>query len=228
MLDTAFKEEATIASGDDNAIVHGSIALDGSGDVFYHSVEKSWEWTSDEFYNELIALLLRLAMSPDSQGVTVTDDKEIGGKEGNFKEVLFERCRRAGAPMPRLIQLPRRSPKYKETHIIKAMDYWFQGKVHLETGGKNLDVLVHQMVRFGSKSVGDDVADAAKDIFAPEVYVPERLEDYLPTEPAVRPWDRVLKGEQIWELIHERARREADRPYWHDWETAAGRGDEPR
>ena len=221
MLDTAFKDQSLIDSGCENAIVHGATTADGSGDVFFFEALHSLTWSSDDFYNHLIDKLIQLSLHPFSQNITVTDDMEVGGKNGNFKEVLLNRCKDRGVKMPNLIQLPRRSPRYKETHVVKFIDYMLQGKVKLVQGGAGLDVLVQQAVRFGSPTMLNDVIDAAKDILAPEVYIPTNANSYGgEQQDTMRAGDRVLRAEAFREAQADRAWRDDQRPFWREW----GRG----
>lgn len=220
-LDTAWKDEKDIDEGCESAIVHGCIAGDGSGDVFFFEALHSLVWNSDDFYNELISMLARLQMDPRSQDVWVTDDAEVGGKTGNFKEVLVTRCRAAGIRMPQLIQIPRRSPNYKQVHIKKFLDYIHQGKVRFVQGGAGLNVMVEQALRFGSKAMLNDVIDAAKDIFHQDVYLAYNPQSYGVEDANLtrRAGDKLLRAEEYWEAREQAEHLAGREPFWRDWKS---------
>lgn len=171
-LDTAFKTLERTQEGDDNVIAVVGHSRSGDGQIYMLDAKVSNAWTSEDFFDELVALLQRLKRDR-KWPYCITDERETGGKEGLFGKVLQARCSAVGMPMPRLIQISRAGTR-KEVRIRMAADYWRQGKVRLLKGNPGIEKLAMQMRKFGFME-HDDVADAFADAFAEELYFSERV-----------------------------------------------------
>lgn len=169
--DTAFKTKERMAKGDESVIAVVGHTMDGSGLVYFLEARASNRWSSEKFFDELVAIVQRVKKEYGWPFV-ITDEKEIAGKEGLFEPALASHFHAVGLPVPRLIQIARGGIK-KETRVRLAADYWLAKKVRLVHGAEGMSKLVHQMVRYGVTD-HDDVADAFADAFSDGVYVPER------------------------------------------------------
>lgn len=226
--DTAFKTREQAQAGDHNAIVLAAHAKDGSGDVYFMKCLMSNIWSSTEFYEQLVMMVQELHARHESVWC-ITDEKEVGGKEGLFAEQLAGHFHRVGLPMPRLITL-RRKGKKKELRMSLAMDYWLQGKAKLVTGGENLKIMAHQYLRM-NYIPEDDAADAAADAFHPDVYFGERMYVGLTADlRARRPLDmyahvplhmmgvqdKVHRRQEMQAQTEKALQAERDTPWWHN------------
>jgi hypothetical protein len=85
-----------------------------------------------------------------------------------------------------------RSRTGKEVRIKQAVYAWKSGKVKLLRGAQEVESLIYEMTRIGV-SKHDDMADAAADVFHPDVYMPETailVDDPSPSNE--RPYDQLL------------------------------------
>lgn len=192
-LDTAFKTLERVESGDDNVIGVVGHSRSGDGLLYFLEARVSNSWNSEEFFDELVALLQRLKRER-KWPYAITDERETGGKEGLFTQVLQSRCAAVGLPAPRLITISRAGTK-KEVRVRLAADYWRQGVVRLVRGSPGIEKLAKQMVKY-HYAPHDDVADAFADAFHEEVYFPERVMAHIDEGGVVarRPLDDRLYG----------------------------------
>lgn len=178
-LDTAFKTEETIAKGDDNAIVVFLHDARPNGVVYFDGATVSNEWRDEHFMTALVATLQRLRR----QGYHVkciTDEIEQGGKRESFKNHLIAVIRSAGLPsIPKIIQFPRQGT-HKEQRIRTATGFWVDGYVRIlvpvDHEGEFIDAacpgfvkLRSQLVK-GRRAPHDDIADAASDVWATDIW----------------------------------------------------------
>jgi hypothetical protein len=94
----------------------------------------------------------------------------MGGKTGAWTNWLQSAFHGAGLVLPPIIQLGRTRSR-KHIRIQEAAGFWVDGHVRLVRGAPGVQKLIAQMVRAGISS-HDDWADAAADVFAPDVYQP--------------------------------------------------------
>lgn len=191
-LDTAFKSKESLSRGDESVIQVWGHTADGSGDVYYIEGHGSNRWRVDDFNNQLVILLQRLR-STKRWPFVLTDEAEIGGKYGTWALTLESWCHGAGIPCPPFLLLQRGGRK-KVARIIQASAYWVDGHVKLIREAPGVDALVSQMLRIGN-SPNDDWADAAADVFHPDIYRPARISNQRDVQPRIRrPWDTELQN----------------------------------
>jgi len=168
-MDTAFKVPARQGRGDENVIEVWGHDMRGNGDVYYIEGYGSNTWRIEDFTDEL----LRLCQRYKKMGKRIrlmTDEREMGGKATTWESWLRSSFAGAGMTMPPFTSLARSRLK-KEIRIREAAGFWVDGHVRLVRGAPGAHRLIQQMVRLGI-AAHDDWADAAADVFAPEVYKP--------------------------------------------------------
>lgn len=168
-LDTAFKTMTRMGRGDESVIVVFGHDPRGNGDVYYIEGYGNNLWRIEQFTDELV----KLCQSYKRLGKRVrliTDEREMGGKSGSWDIVLTSAFRGAGLVMPPFMTLSRARMR-KEVRLREAASFWVDGHVRLVRGAPGVHRVISQMVRLGV-SAHDDWADAAADVFAPEVYRP--------------------------------------------------------
>lgn len=188
--DTAFKDPKKMGMGDESVLQVWGHAPE-SGDVYFMEGYGSNKWRSEDFTDKLIEIVQRYKRGGKTiRGIT--DEKQIGGKEGTWKILLQSAFSNAGMWMPPYHEVERRGTK-KVTRIAEAAGYWVDGHVYLCRDAPGLPNLMWQQSRIGI-SDHDDWADAAADVFNPVVYRPYRPigADADPPTPQ-RPWDDYLK-----------------------------------
>lgn len=189
-LDTAFKDRDKVGRGDYNVIQLWSHSTDGDGKVYYLEGRRSNEWGIEEFTAELVGLLKRLYREKMWPFV-ITDDQVSQKESQSYEAFLGGACRAARLPWPTYLPIPRAGRK-KEVRIRSAALAWTTGKVRLVRGAREVESLVSEMRRIGISS-HDDMADAAADVFHPEVYVPELGAGAVGSPPPVeRPYDMLM------------------------------------
>ena len=188
-LDTAFKEQKRMMAGDESVIIVAGHDLRRTGDVYYLEGYGSNKWRLEDFTKKLVEIVQRLKKSL-KRVRAITDEREMGGKEGLWETHLRSCFADAGLYMPPL-KLINRAGTRKAVRITEAAGYWVDGHMKLVDDAPGLDRLVRQMLQIGV-SAHDDWADAAADIFHPEVYNPmlPTLGDDMPE--VRRPFDDYL------------------------------------
>jgi len=191
-VDTAFKGgQDQMGMGDESVIQVWGHHPD-SGDVYYVEGYGSNKWRTEDFTNKLIELVQRYrrSMRPIRW---MTDEKQLGGKEGAWRVLLQSCFSAAGMWMPPFLEINRRKGPDKTRRIAETAGYWVDGHVKIVRDAPGVQPLMWQMARIGI-SEHDDWADAAADVFHPEVYAP-----YLPAvadpnpPPPSRPGDAYLQ-----------------------------------
>jgi predicted phage terminase large subunit-like protein len=189
--DTAFFHQARIIRGDETVYQVWGHAKDGSGEVYFLEGYGSRTWKVDEFLTQLVECIRRLRIS-GYRVSAITDEREIGGKTGTYELLMSQAFRMSGVRMPRFVQIAR-GPTKKLNRLHEAAAYYKEGYVHLVRGAPGLERLIDQMSRIGT-SDHDDWADAASDVFNPEVYIPARTRDQERQPPfPLRSGDAVLR-----------------------------------
>lgn len=189
-VDTAFKYKERQTRGDHTVIQVWGHARDGSGEVYYLEGYSSNTWRVEDFNNKLVIILQSLR-SRGKWPYILTDEVELGGKQGTWEMTIQNWCHSAGMPAPR-VQLLSRAGKKKLTRIIMAASYWVDGKVKLVKGAPGVEQLIDQMLRIGVSQF-DDWADSASDVFDQEVYKPVRLPYADESLALARPYDDKLQ-----------------------------------
>ncbi len=175
-IDTAFKHQARMGAGDYSCLIVA--AHDHDGTVYIPEIRASNRWTVLDFDKHFVEIL-RKYRRHRIKGIT--DEREIGGKEGVWLHHLRTIVHEAGLRLPRFLTLSR-AGKNKEERIRTAAGFWAAGYIRLINGVKNTSMLAWQMVRIGV-SEHDDLADAAADIFIPQLFSPLNKPETQPTAP---------------------------------------------
>jgi hypothetical protein len=200
--DTAFKSQAKQARGDESVLQIWGHDLK-NGDVYFIEGYCSNVWRAEDFNNKLVMVLQKLKSRKTWHErivgrwpFVVTDEQEVGGKQGTWELTIASACHTSGLPAPPLVLLSRGGAK-KINRIIEASAHWADGRVKLVEGAPGLERLVDQMSRIGS-SASDDWSDAAADVFNPKVYNgAPRLGSDQDLQPEIHlPWDDVLKNNE--------------------------------
>lgn len=221
-LDTAFKDDERRGKGDYNAIVVWLHDLRPTGIVYLDRVLRSKNWRMEDFHTHLIRIMYDLKR----RGIrirAITDEKEMGGKRGVYLQHLQQAISGAGLRMVEILQFNRAGTK-KVLRIREAAGYWVDGFVRLPRDTEGMDALILEMLKIG-RSPNDDCADAAADVFRPEVWRGRSStgtdgQPILPTQPG----DDVLKGrveQELQEMIENiqqgkrrwETERDEDQPY---------------
>lgn len=204
-IDTAFKTEENVKSGDYNAIVvwlkdprnNGVLYLDT--DLIRHSDE----WREEDFNRELIKVCMELRRRRIFIRA-ITDEVEPGGKAGTYKNRILGLLRGAGFQLgeKQFIQLNRHTDK--KGRIRTAAGHWAEGYVRILLHKNAKDewivpdstrALVYQILKVNSTQ-HDDLADAQTDGFIPQLWTPPLNNPGLvdPQSPSPRqPGDDDLK-----------------------------------
>jgi hypothetical protein len=171
----------------------------GSGDVYYVEGYGSPTWRAEDFANRLVSIVQRYR-SQNRTIFAISDEDPKGGKRGSWTLSLKNRFNDANERMPRLIELERnraqttgvQGANEKTRRMVAAASFWSDGKVRLVEGAPGVDRLIEQMTKIGQYQINHririDWADAAADVFSPELYQPMRLpEKKAPWETGAQP-----------------------------------------
>ncbi|HLA82544.1 MAG TPA: hypothetical protein VJP78_13135, partial [Thermoleophilia bacterium] len=164
--DTAFKDAKAMNTGAANVIQLWGHDRE-SGRVYYRDGMWDRSWSSRDFYTQLVNLLKAMWLERNFPFV-VTCDAELGGTKGAFEMALFDGCRRSNIPCPPVFPLLR-SSHMKDARIRHSLLYWKEGRVRLVRGAGAVDQLTYEVTHVGY-AARRDMADAAADVFHPEVY----------------------------------------------------------
>lgn len=167
--DTAFKKKETLAAGDESVIEVWGHDPRGNGDVYFLEGISSHQWRIEDFTDELVRICQRLKKE-GKRVKCITGDREMGGYQGAWENWLRSSFHGAGLVQPPFIALSRAGIR-KSIRIRESAGFWVDGHVKLTRAAPGVDKLINQMVRIGISS-HDDWADAAADVFAPDVYRP--------------------------------------------------------
>jgi len=194
-IDTAFKDDQRRGRGDFNVILVWLHDLRPTGIVYLDRVLRSADWRSEEFDTQLIRVFYDLR----KRGIRVrglTDEAEMGGKRGVFRQHLEQLMGGAGLRQCEIFQF-NRSGTRKYLRIREAAQYWLDGFVRLADDAENVELLVEEMLRIG-RAEYDDVSDAAADVFRPEIWRGRQSSEGDP-QPGlpIQPGDDILKGNQF-------------------------------
>jgi hypothetical protein len=157
----------------------------------------------ENFHDHLVRTLHDLR----NRGVRVraiTDETEIGGKRGIYRQQLTQVIGNAGLRVPEIIQLNRGNTK-KVVRLRESAGYWVEGYVRIPKDAQGHQWLIEEMLSIGY-SPYDDVSDAASDVWTDGIWRrPQHGNDHQPTMPR-QPGDEVLK--QQWEDEMEAIKRD--------------------
>jgi len=193
-FDTAFKDEQRRARGDYNVILVWLHDIRNNGMVYLDSVWADNTARGETFDMKMIEIMYGLRR----RGIRVraiTDEAEQGGKRGVYRQHIEQVLIGAGLRIPEIYQF-NRSGTRKDLRIREAAGYWIDNYVRIFDDVAHFDELKRQMTRIG-RSKYDDIADAAADVFRPEVWHGRSSYDYDVQPPIpIQPGDEVLKEMQ--------------------------------
>lgn len=200
-IDTAFKDEERRKKGDYSSIIVWLHDLRPTGRVYLHFV---WQdrVRSEQFDNKLIEVFADLRRR-NYRVRALTDEAEMGGKRGVYKQHLEQVITGAGFRLPEIYQFNRSGTK-KDMRIREAAGYWIDDYVRIFDDCPFFEEMKWQMTRIG-RSQFDDLADPAADVFRPEIWVGRTHYDRDEQPPTpVQPGDDVLKDQISRQLFPER------------------------
>jgi hypothetical protein len=198
-MDTAFKALRTSLRGDESVIqVWGHHPK--TGDVYFIEGYSSDTWRAEDFLNKLAIILQQLRNRkthfdeiPGRWPFVMTDDRDSPGKIGVWPLTMQSWLHGCGLVMPSMLLVQRHHFK-KTLRIMEVTAHWVDGRVKLVRGAPGLEQLVRQMASVGGTMEHDDWADAATDVFNPDVYNAPAITGRREVQPQiVLPWDEVLR-----------------------------------
>jgi len=194
-VDTAFKDEERKATGDDNAIIVWLHDLRDNGVVYLDRVLSSNEWRSED----VLTAMVNTAVDLRRRGIRLahlTDEKLPGGMDQVWGAAIQAAFSKAGLRCPEITFIPRQG-KQKAMRITTAAGYWVEGFVRLYKSAPGVQKLIDQMLKPPPYGTKDDVADAASDVWHPDIWTrpqpPDGRAENLGEIPS-QPGDDVLKA----------------------------------
>jgi len=186
-LDTAFKNVKNVRSGDDTAIVPCFDDKRRNGVIYIDTdnIKATNEWRVEDFHTELIRIIRNMIRN-GFRVRKITDEIEIAGKEGSYKQHLSATLRGAGLPNIPIHQLKRQGT-IKRERIRKAAGMWADGYVrvllHKDQDGKwivspTVLKFFNQVLRV-DVAPHDDIGDAFSDHFADGVWQKPTFETFI-------------------------------------------------
>jgi len=204
-IDTAFKTDDNIRSGDYNAIVVWLSDPRDNGVLYLDSnlLRASDEWREEDFNRELVKVCMELRRRRIFIRA-ITDEVEPGGKRGTYKNRILGILRGAGFQLgeKQFIQLNRHTDK--KGRIRTAAGHWAEGYVRLLLNKDHeghwivpteLRTLIYQILKVNATQ-HDDLADAATDGFIPDLWSPPISNPGMPSVEGtvpMQPGDEDLK-----------------------------------
>jgi hypothetical protein len=195
-IDTAFKAITTIRTGDDSAIVVWLHDARRNGIIYLDTdlLQASNEWREEQFNEQLVRTLLTLRRRA-TYVKKLTDEREMGGKFGVYRNRLLSILQGAGLALGtnQFIQLNR--TQGKDTRIRTSIGYWVEGYVRIllhrdQQGQWIIPALVrkffNQILRLDAVQ-HKDMADAAADVFTPGIWVRPQIMGNI-SEDGTDPW----------------------------------------
>jgi hypothetical protein len=156
----------------------------------------------EQFDNKLIEVFASLRRR-NIRVRALSDEVEMGGKRGVYKQHLEQLLTGAGFRLPEIFQWNRGGTK-KDVRIREAAGYWLDDYVRIFSDCPHIEDLKWQMTRIG-RSQFDDLADPAADVFRPEIWSGRSSFDHDVQPPTpLQPGDEVLKQQISRQLFPER------------------------
>lgn len=168
VFDTAFKDHVKQTKGDESVfLLFKRDNRPTHADYYYE-----WGYGSSkdriEDFTQKVVLKLQEFQNQRKRIALLTDERSPG-KSGAWFHYLKNMCNAAGVICPPTKELPRGGTKSKKKRIRVAAGFWADGRVKIVNGAPGSHKLVSQMSRFETTR-RDDWADAAADLFHPDVY----------------------------------------------------------
>ena len=232
-IDTAFKNEERRGRGDRSVIAAFGHDFRPTGIVYLDRLLASANWRAEDFDTQLINLM----QTYRSRGYRVhllTDEVEIGGKEGAYRRHLIDIIQSAGLRIPNIVQINRGGVR-KAVRLRVSANYWLEGLVRLCEDAGHLPWLIEEMTGIGYSRF-DDCADACADVWRNEGWrgrpAGSSSSDPQPPVP-VQPGDDVIKSRIIQEMLDteylmKNGRRPQMAELYDDYQPADHPEDYPR
>jgi len=130
-IDTAFKSKDSVQRGDDSAVVPVLHDDRPNGVVYLHTrhIFASNAMRDDQFNDELL-LKFRQIRREGYRVKCLTDEKEMGGKEGVYKRQIEALLKGAGFPYTKFMQFNRQGTN-KRKRIRTSIGFWTEGYVRI-------------------------------------------------------------------------------------------------
>lgn len=211
-MDLAWKNEENYvkARGDRSSIqvwLHGD-----DGTVYYWDGWRGREKMDQGFKQQWVTMLQGLYLREMDPWI-MTYDQTVGGEAGASENWFRTTAAEKGFFCPPILQINRKTRK--TDRILMAARYWRDRRVRLVRGAGDVDELVYEMLNI-NYSRHDDMADAAADVFHPEIYRPGAVnpgkgtDQMRPEEvwkPAVGDWilpdsDGSLGAVEVFDIHH--------------------------
>lgn len=175
VVDTAFKDPKTYSDSKDlDESVFEIFKRDArpTHADYYYTYGYGSKTDRVEDFTQALVIKLQEYQSARKRIALIVDERSPGKAETWF-HYLKNICNAANVICPPTMELPRggnkRAKKIRRMRI--AAGFWADGRVKIIKGAPNAHRLTTQMTRFDSPSnKHDDWADAAADLFHPEVY----------------------------------------------------------
>lgn len=170
MFDTAFKDPKQAATGDESVfLIFKRDMRPTHADYYFIEGYGSRKDRIEDFATQVVLKLQQY--QHQRKRIALMVDERSPGKIGAWFHYLENRCHAVGVIMPPHIELPRGGGKKgkKVRRIRIAAGFWADGRVKIVQGAPGSHKLVSQMTRFEVVR-HDDWADAAADLFHPDVY----------------------------------------------------------
>lgn len=190
-VDTAFLDTKRIGSGDSSVMEVWGHYTNGSGKVIYLWGKGGPNYNSSNFA-DMVVTETKAWIAQGYKILCITDELEVSGKQGSWRNALKERFRQRGIVAPPIKVLKRYGPdKKKMTRILNALSYWQAGDVELYADAPGLANLMAQAARVWVSR--RDWIDCASDVFDHEVRQPF-LNRITAPDPMPRPTDLMMRN----------------------------------
>lgn len=189
LTDLALWDGKSKIAKDETVIEVWGYPRNGSGDAYFIEGYSSDRWRDREFCSRVVALVQRYRRQRRTI-FAITGEVAMAGLKGLMESSLRNAFADVNEPMPRYIEFQRGGRLKKADRMAAAAAFWADGHVRLVQDAPGLDKLIDQMTLIGQYMLGSkkrsDWADAASDVFQPELYQTMRRNG--PPEKA--PWQR--------------------------------------
>lgn len=189
--DTAFRDGDKMQGKDETVYQVWGYPRNGSGDVYFVEGYSSNSWRAEDLANRLVATVQRYRRQGKAI-FAITDEATMAGKKGAWRMALQNYFHDANERMPNFIIFDRHGKK-KGDRLVNAASFWVDGHVRIVQNAPGSEKLIEQMSKIGQYLVNQkikiDWADAASDVFEPELYQPMRRKgpQKAPWLPGARP-----------------------------------------
>jgi hypothetical protein len=172
-VDTAFKENPQVIATEACESAYVIAKRDSRLNKADYYVVKAYSSRTDriEDFTERLVIEIQQYQAQGKRIYKITDERSPG-KIGAWFHYLMNMCHAKGVMCPPTLEIPRGGGKNakKIRRLRVAAGFWADGRIKLVRGAPGIHKLVSQMSRFEVDKIVD-VADAAADLFHPDVYI---------------------------------------------------------